>query len=239
MNRKYLVFDICSCYGHFKKPYTTTSPLTYSVPTRTSLIGMISAIIGFEKDTCNKEFTLEKASIAIGVKNPVKKVRIAENLINTKKSMVRVLERTQIKIEFLKDPGYRIYFSHKDDKIYDSLKTNLFKHSPVYTVSMGLSENLADFKFIGEFEGETISDNNKMVEIDSIVPMQCLGQGGIEFGYYEDAEYFTETIPIEMDEYRNIECFGEVVFERNGRKIYCIPKHYIVLKELEQNIVIL
>jgi len=27
MVEKYLVFDISASYGHFKKPYTTTSPL--------------------------------------------------------------------------------------------------------------------------------------------------------------------------------------------------------------------
>ena len=47
--KKVLVFDIWSEYGHFKKPYTTTSPLTFSIPSRTALTGIIGAILGIEK----------------------------------------------------------------------------------------------------------------------------------------------------------------------------------------------
>jgi len=51
MVEKYLVFDISASYGHFKKPYTTTSPLTYSIPTRTAVSGIIAAVLGFGKKT--------------------------------------------------------------------------------------------------------------------------------------------------------------------------------------------
>ncbi|GAE90398.1 hypothetical protein JCM21531_4008 [Acetivibrio straminisolvens JCM 21531] len=30
MTEKYLVFDISASYGHFKKPYTTTSPYIFN-----------------------------------------------------------------------------------------------------------------------------------------------------------------------------------------------------------------
>ncbi|MGI6776504.1 MAG: type I-B CRISPR-associated protein Cas5b [Acetivibrionales bacterium] len=242
MYDKYLVFDIWSCYGHFKKPYTTTSPLTYSIPTRTAVTGMLSAIAGLEKNTCNRYFSKDKAKIAVSIRKPIKKVRLAENLINTKKSVIRILEHTQIKFEFLKDPHYRIYFTHNDTQLYEILKTNLINHSPVYTVCMGLSENLADFSFIGEFEGSTICvQNDELVEIDSIIPLSSLKQasGSIDFEYNSVGEYFTETIPLEMDEHRNITEFGEVIFERNCQKIRGLPLEFIFLKELNEKIVLL
>ena len=43
---KCLVFDIKGDYGHFKKYYTTSSPLTFSIPPRTTVSGMIGALIG-------------------------------------------------------------------------------------------------------------------------------------------------------------------------------------------------
>jgi len=95
------------------------------------------------------------SQIAIGIRNPVKKVRISENLINTKKSMNIIHERTQIKIEFLKDACYRIYFTHTDKQIYERLKESLKEHRTVYTISMDLvkilrtillPENLTDVK---------------------------------------------------------------------------------------------
>jgi len=59
--------------------------------------------IGIWKRRLPGAFYKAPSQIAIGIRNPVKKVRISENLINTKKSMNIIHERTQIKIEFLKD----------------------------------------------------------------------------------------------------------------------------------------
>jgi len=69
-----LVFDISASYGHFKKPYTTTSPLTYSIPTRTAVSGIIAAVLGFGKEDYQEHFTKPQAKIAIGIRNPVKKL---------------------------------------------------------------------------------------------------------------------------------------------------------------------
>ena len=52
---KCLVFDIKGDYGHFKKYYTTSSPLTFSIP-RTTVSGMIGALIGLDKEEYLKYF---------------------------------------------------------------------------------------------------------------------------------------------------------------------------------------
>jgi CRISPR-associated protein Cas5h len=64
---KVLVFDITSDYAHFRKPYTTTSALTYSVPPRTAIVGLVGNIIGVKSggfgksehlgfETCKKNY---------------------------------------------------------------------------------------------------------------------------------------------------------------------------------------
>lgn len=237
MAEKYLVFDISAFYGHFKKPYTTTSPLTYSIPTRTAVSGIIAAMLGFEKEEYQKYFTKHQAKIGIGIKDPIKKVRISENLINTKKSMNKIYERTQIKVEFLKDACYRIYFAHRDEQIYGRLKKLLKDHSTVYTISLGLSENLANFTFVGEFEGREVSGNRGFVEFSSVLPVDVLKKGGVE--YEDDREYFTETIPVEMDADRNVKEYREVLFERNSKKIKAKIESYIIIVGIDENIMIL
>ena len=237
MAEKYLVFDVSALYGHFKKPYTTTSPLTYSIPTRTAVAGMISAILGFGKEEYQKYFTKEDAKIGIGIKKPIKKVRISENLINTKKSMNRIHERTQIKIEYLKDVCYRIYLTHKNEEIYQKLKELLVNHSTVYTISMGLSENLANYTFVGEFEGREVSGNKEFVEFSSVLPVDKIRKGDVE--YEDEREYFTETIPIEMDTDRNVKEYREVLFERNSNKIKAKLETFTKIMDLDENIMIL
>ena len=148
---KVLVFRLWGDYGHFKKFYTTTSPLTFEFPPPVTVFGIISAIIGLDKDSYLEEFQdASKYSVAICIEKPVKKVRWTQNLIDTKRHFWKIHNRTQIRTEFLKDPGFKIYFSHHDPKIYDALKGKLMAHKSHYSISLGLSELLADFEFLGE-----------------------------------------------------------------------------------------
>ncbi|WP_243467755.1 type I-B CRISPR-associated protein Cas5b [Acetivibrio straminisolvens] len=211
--------------------------LTYSIPTRTAVSGIIAAILGVGKEDYQKHFTKAQAKIAIGIRSPVKKVRISENLVNTKKSMNIIHERTQIKIEFLKDVCYRIYFTHTDKEIYERLKELLNDHSTVYTISMGLSENLANYTFVGEFDGHEVDGNKEVVEFSSVIPLDILKKGDVE--YEDNREYFTETIPMEMDAGRNVKEYREVLFERNSYKIRAKTDSYIRIEGIDENILII
>lgn len=237
MNVKFLVFDVWADYAHYKKPYTTTSPLTFSIPSRTAITGMVAAMIGLGKGEYHESFEREMSGIAVSIIKPVKKVRISENLINTKKSMNVIHERTQIKIEYLKDPGYRIYISNEDFSLYTKLKSSLENHNTVYTVSLGLSENLANFNYVGETDAMPIEGCKEFIEIASAIPLSNLEKGDVDF--LREGEYFTEIIPLQMDSQRIVKEYGEVLFERTCRGIFAKPKRYYQLLKLGQNIVLL
>lgn len=230
-----LVFDIWGDYAHFKKYYTTTSPLSFSFPPRTTVAGIISAIIGLDKNEYLKFFAKKDASIGLRICQPIKKVRIAENLIDTKTaiSMGKIKNRTQIRFEFLKDPKYRVYINHSDKDMYTKLKDYLKSHKSVFTLSLGLSENLANFEYIGEF---LASNKTGQQQIDSVIPVDCIIGDRVDFG--ENGEYFTSTIPVEMSPERIVSEYREVLFERNGRKIKVDIKEYWALSNGE-NITIL
>jgi CRISPR-associated protein Cas5h len=213
---KMLVFDIWGEFGHFRKHYTTTSPLTYSVPPRTAIAGMIGAIVGLRKDEYLKYFSKKDANIAVKIGCPIKKTRIAENLIDTKIApmMSRIKTRTQIRFEVLKDVRYRIYFYHSSEEIYEKLHLMLKEHKSVYTLCLGLSEHIANYEFICEMEAfSEISDSEK--EIHSIIPEKEL----LKINFEEGKEYFSETIPLEMLPDREVVEYGKVLFERNAKNI--------------------
>lgn len=212
-----LVFDVCSEYAHFRKYYTTTSPLTFSIPSRTAICGLIAGIIGLGKDEYLNYFIKKRANIAVKILAPVKKVRIAENLIDTKRAamMSRIKTRTQIRFEFLKDAKFRIYFQHTDPEVYGKVRDFLINHKCVYTPCLGLSENIANFSFVGEMKCEEMN-NCEMVKIDSVILVPNNSQIEIDF---EKGEYFYETLPIEMKVDRSVCEYSKVVFERNGAKV--------------------
>lgn len=224
---KVLVFDIWGDYGHFRRFYTTTSPLTFLIPPRTALCGLIGAIIGLEKE--NNEylqyFTRDKAFIGLRLLSPVKKVMIAENLIHTKNAkgigmnLIAGREgRCRIGFEFIKDPKYRIYFYHTDETIYQKVKENLKLHKSIYTPCLGLSENIANFKFIDEFDIKTNISNGKYIKIYSLLPSEKIAdEDGINFNL--PGEYFSIRVPVELNTERVVTKYGDILFERNGEPI--------------------
>lgn len=222
--RNILVFDVWSDYAHFRKGYTTTSPLTFSIPSRTAVCGLIGAIAGLEKENNEylRYFTLEEAGIGLKILNPIKKIRIAENLINTKDNYFLPVKkgrhnpRTQIRFEFIKDPKYRIYFYHEDSTLYSLIKKQLSEHKSVYTPCLGLSENIANFKFIGEL-GISVRKSNNEILMHSVIPTQLINDSGIDF--ISGKEYFSERIAIEMNSERIVIRYSDILFEKNGSPI--------------------
>ena len=78
-----------------------------------------------------------------------------------------IKNRTQIRFEFVKDPKYRIYFSHSEGQLHEKLRDLLISHQSVYTPCLGLSQLICNFQFIGDFGLK--SSGEGVQEIDSVV----------------------------------------------------------------------
>jgi len=241
--KKVLVFDVWGEYAHFRRFYTTTSPLTFPIPPRTALCGLIGAIIGLDKKNNDylRYFGLEEAYIGLRVMNPINKVRIAENLINTKEAgpgmnqIKRNGGRSPTRFEFLKNPQYRIYFHHTNDEIYKRLKTCLERHECIYTPCLGLSECVANFGYVGEFGVEAVSPNGERVGMNSVVPFDIISNSeGINFT--DTGHFISMRLPTEMDTQRIVKKYSNILIEVDGNplevKLTC--PHYVFVNPLGQ-----
>lgn len=228
MQNKVIIFDIWADVGHFKKVWTTTSPLTYSFPPRTTIAGIISAMLGLKRDSYYKTFNSSRCNIAVRIINPIKKGRFNTNLINTKDSPFRIKNtasaRTQISFEILKNPKYRIYFRHEDLEIYNKLLNCLQKGNSFYNITFGLANCLANFKFISESEIE----ESELNEIDSVVPIDKIKK------ICEYGENFKVKLPVDFDKNR-IATYKEYLFGRNKEPMKLETKGFIV-KETQERI---
>lgn len=217
---KVLIFDIWGDFALFKKFYTTSSQLTFSFPSPPTVKGILGAIIGCDKTNYLNVFSNEKCSIAVQILKPVKKIRLGLNQINTKENFWRPTKkgtheaRTQIPTEFLKDPAYRVYVLHKDENIFRVLAENIRKHKTFFTISLGLSELIADFRYVGILE---VSERrNEETEISSVIPTSSIINS---LTFKEGDKYFKERIPVDMSPDRVVERYEDVVYESQGHRI--------------------
>lgn len=236
---KVLVFDIFGDYGHFRKFYTTTSPLTFSFPPPPTVAGILGAIYGTNKDKNEylTKFSIRSCKIAIRILNSIKKIRMGINLLETKGKNLKwpmsdknLAPRTQIRTEFLKDPCFRIYINHIDEDVFNKLAEYIQNHKTVYTISLGLSELLADFKFVGIYDAKHIK-TSEIIESFSILRVDLLVDGMPIMEM--DKKYYKEKIPILMNSDRVVEQYENVIYEPDGKTIKAKIREYWVLENGE------
>lgn len=216
---KILVFDIWADFAHFRKYYTTSSPLTFSFPPPPTIAGMLGAITGSNKECYLRDFSLENMRLGIRLLNPVRKVRLGINLINTKDNYWQPVHkgnhepRTQIRTEFLHNPAFRIYIHHRDGALFNKLTDSVKRHYTYFTLSMGLSELIADFRWVGLYEGELKNPDSD--ELASVIPEKYLVSENLVLE--AERRYFKERIPIFMTSERVVESYDNVILETEGR----------------------
>lgn len=215
-----LVFDIYGQYAHFKKYYTTSSPLTYSIPPRTAITGILGAILGIEKGDNNEVFNYKNCNIALSVLFPIKKTFINFNYINTKvledsfRMYKKKSSRSQIRIEFIKSPKYRIYVEIFNKDMQEKLKKYLANHISYYSISLGLSENLSTYTYIGTFNYDKLMGTTY---INSVLNLKDINSDNIVLE--NNKQYFYDRVALEMLRDREIIEYGDILFEKNAKTI--------------------
>lgn len=215
---KLLAFDIWGDYAYFRRGYTSTSTITFPFPSRTTISGLIAGILGLEKDSYHDIFNEENSKLGLRILNPIKKININLNYINTKEgfllSDIKSNPRVQVQAEFLKDVKYRIYVSLNDNNLMEELYSNLNEHKSIFTPCLGISECIADFSLVYDelFDLNIVNEDN--VDINSVV-LKSTGDLLIEPG----KKYGVVKSPGFMNSDRIVSKFLEYYYEENGNPI--------------------
>ncbi|MHA1284188.1 MAG: CRISPR-associated protein [Promethearchaeota archaeon] len=179
--RKLLIFDIKGDYGYFKIPETTRSPISFPF-TRTSIIGVIGAILGVPRNSYwLNDNPLANSKIALELMNNIKHTSITINYTHTKniisvgklKTMITNYSKkgfrgfvTDVKLDLIKDIHYRIYFTTENSVLYKNLKYALENSEFQYPPYLGHAFLLADIEYLGEFSYKL---SNIKKEIDTVI----------------------------------------------------------------------
>lgn len=158
---KGVIFDIEGKFAHFRKIYTNSSSLSYSVPPRTTLQGLIAAMLGYERDSYYTELNSEKLHLAVKKNGPTYNMTQTLNYIKAVSSgeLVKPKEHTQIPFEVIgADPAvsYRVYASGEYfdglEKLIERLRQGYF----VFPPTLGTAFFLADVDYVAQVEFERL-----------------------------------------------------------------------------------
>lgn len=212
-----IAFEIWGDYAHFRKHYTTSSPLTHSIPPPSALRGLVGAMMGLSRKKYPELLSPDLSKLGVRLLSPVKKMRIPMNYIDTKDGAWLTKPpkgrlHTQVRVEFLKDPHFEIFFSHKYSDFMDKFVHRLKEHQSVYTPYLGITECIGNFKFHWDSE---VDEYKGISEVVSVFRVESLK----EFKLKGAMNILKERIPIFINSERIREKGDEIIFNPKGKPI--------------------
>jgi len=221
--RKVVIFEIRGPAAHFRKFYTNSSSLSYAFPPRTTLAGIVAAVLGLPKDSYYSLLTGKEAHYALRLMTPVRKIMQTVKFVRTKtiKEVNGSGGPTMIPTEIIlpvrgRELFYRVYFYHDDPDFQEELAKQLAL-GPKFPVYLGRSEFLAKINFLGVFPGTALETNF----VDTVVNLQLLNDEELLFSTPagEDLRYLKEKMPFSFNPDRSIASISSVVYEINGKRV--------------------
>lgn len=224
--REALIFELKGDWGHFKKPFSSSSPLTYPFPPPTALYGVIGAVMGWTR----REYLKRARELSIGVSVEVisyRKTRMGFLWLSTKQGETEYLRvgligklgkdgypklssgRTRVSLELLRKPHYRIGVISSNKEFLDELGFNLKRKRFYYTPYLGLTEFIAALDWQGRRElREARLTDNRLIKTYQVVPAKLVRK-------METWEVLLERITVQMREDRTPVRFEDVLLPGN------------------------
>jgi CRISPR-associated protein Cas5 subtype I-B len=145
-------FIVSGAWGHFKKPETNNNPLSHDLITKTALIGMIGAVVGYERSDMKRIFPILSEDLLYGVclLCPVKKTSWR---FTSRKAINPTAGGSPKGFEILKNPSYLVSLALKDarsNQTFDDFKDSVRKGEAIYTPVLGWHNCPASLKWKSE-----------------------------------------------------------------------------------------
>jgi len=152
-------FRLSGRFAHFLRAEASASALSYPIPPRTVILGILGAVLGLSKD--EPQIIIEPADIALSGKLPKTHWHRAKFRKDPPAQLPRFIRKTQklernttpekatlILQEWLFEPNYTVWVSIPEPHHTD-LKDRLIKRQWYFSPSLGLSEMIADIEYLG------------------------------------------------------------------------------------------
>lgn len=197
-----LSFTVRSSWAHFKRVGRTVTKQTYRIPPRTTVAGMLAAVVGCDRDTYYDVFAGDRSAMAITPLADLRTVNIPTTGLGTdpdqavtktagsRRSYALTYQVTEgdrqlHSYEVIVDPAYRIDVAVEDAEFYEILRDRLSSGESYYPPSLGKSEYLCTIEDVAVDVAPSEAAATDTPEIDSVVPISLsdtVPQPGVTYG---------------------------------------------------------
>lgn len=238
VNRIYdelLELKLTGKFAHFRKFYTNASSLTYSIPPRTVVCGLVASILMYPRDSYYEILSSENLGVAISV--PVgtlfRKQFYTMNYVGDDKVINDVSMHKQCRLEMLmpapeRELEWTVFLGYNKayNKDFDamglgSLKTKIKEQNLGYDVYLGQKQFRGNIKLISEYAAQDCKQINESDYVDSVI-------NKVQVHSLKNEEFYLsiERMPLEqnisrvkkVDMRRTIRS-GDVLIETTGKRL--------------------
>jgi len=208
-----LCFKIKGKFAHFRKYFANNTAFSFTIPPRTSIMGIIAAAMGWEKDSYYEALASENLRIGLRVLTPLKKHFHRLNLLSIKStgdlskswsSDFRGKEgRIQTPFEVVSawnisqgEVVYQIFISSFESgkDVFDKIKNHFINKSPTYNISLGIANFGATIYDVELIEKKSISEikSDDFVLLHSVLPTQYVKDLKFDKDEYDSYNFVEE-----------------------------------------------
>ena len=215
-----VMFDCSSDMALFRKPYTTTSSVSFAFPPPSAIAGLVSAIVGLDngasEDASHADYWEELVGtrVAVALLRQTRWMRAAVNFWNVKNP--QTTPHIQVKHQFVASPRYRVYVA---GGVEARLRGHLERRSFIYTPCLGVAYALAQIDYIGACDPQPMGEGE--VRVDTVVPWE--GEG-MELNLAESGGVFSERVPFRLTTERALAESIKVVYSADVKRPLCVRK---------------
>lgn len=212
-----LVCTVRGDWAHFRRIDRTVTKQTYRIPPRTTIMGLLAAIVGVGRDQYYEVFGPEVSALGIEVLSDLRTVthpslglgtnpdETFDSAGGTGRKTVKVrfpdstTNRQIHSYEYLVDPAYRLYVAVEDAGFYSTLKRHFESGTSYYPPSLGLSELIAtvdvpDESGAVEQRVTSVQSADGTYQVDSVIP------NGVETVVPREGQaHYVERLPAFME----------------------------------------
>lgn len=189
-----LSFKIGGKMAHFRKYYANNTALSFTIPPRTTLMGIVAAAMGWPKDSYYEDLASENIQFGIRVLTPLKKSFHRLNFLSIKSTgdMAKNWSsdfrgesgRIQTPFEIVThsnitkgNVSYQVFIkANSNSEVFEKIKNHLIFKEPVYNISLGSANFSAQLYDVVLFKNNEIIENETQdfIELHSAVPTKLV-----------------------------------------------------------------